>query len=488
MEKHAVVIAGAGPTGLTLAAELALAGVDVALVERRENQDLAGSRAGGLHARTIEVFDQRGVAERFLSQGQTAQIAGFAWIRLDMSDFPTRHAYGLALRQKHIERILAEWVAGLPVKAYRGREVTGLAQDGTGVDVLLSDGSSLRAEYLVGCDGGRSVVRKAAGIGFPGTDATISNLIAEVKMTGEPPWGLRRDAHGLHSLAKLEDGETVGVLVTEPVVGRSGEPSLEDLRETLVAVYGSDFGIHGPAWISRFTDMARQAEAYRKGRVLLAGDAAHVHYPTGGQGLNIGVQDAMNLGWKLAQVVKGLSPDGLLDTYHAERHPVAARVLRDTRAQVALLRTDGHTDALREIMSDLLKMEGPRKAIAGMMSGLDVHYDLGQGHPLLGRRMPDLEVAAAGGPLRIYSLLHEARPVLLDLGEAGALDIAPWADRVRLCEARYAGPWELPVLGSVPAPRAVLIRPDGYAAWVGNGSPAGLAEALAAWFGAPSWA
>lgn len=489
MEKHEVVIAGGGPTGLTLAAELALAGVDVAIVEKRANQDLVGSRAGGLHARTIEAFDQRGIAQRFLSEGQTAQIAGFAWIRLDMADFPSRHPYGLALRQRHIERILAEWAGELGVKVYRGREATGLAQDASGVDVALSDGASLRAEYLVGCDGGRSTVRKAAGIGFPGWDPTLSNLIAEVKMTGEPPWGLRRDAHGIHSLARMEDGETVGVLVTEPGVGRTGEPNLDDLRETLAAVYGSDFGIHSLASISRFTDMARQAETYRKGRVLLAGDAAHIHYPTGGQGLNIGVQDAMNLGWKLAQVIKRISPDSLLDTYHAERHPVAARVLRDTRAQVALLRTDDRTEALREIMSDLLKMEEPRQAIAGMMSGLDVHYKMpgpDEGHPLAGRRMPDLELTAAGGPLRVYSLLHEARPVLLDLGEAGALDISPWSGRIKLCEARYTGTWELPVLGAVSAPRAVLIRPDGYAAWVGEGAPSGLAEALTAWFGAPA--
>jgi 3-(3-hydroxy-phenyl)propionate hydroxylase len=485
MTEHAVVIAGGGPTGLMLAGELALAGVDVAIVERRASQELTGARAGGLHSRTIEVLDQRGIADRFLSQGQVAQVAGFAWIPLDISDFPTRHNYGLALWQNHIERILAGWVGELAVPIYRGREVTGFAQDDTGVDVELSDGAPLRADYLVGCDGGRSLIRKAAGIEFPGWDPSISNLIAEVEITGEPEWGLRRDARGIHSLSRLEDGVTVRVLVTEQHTGRTGEPTLRDLSEALVAAYGSDFGIHSPTSISRFTDMARQAASYRKGRVLLAGDAAHVHYPTGGQGLNIGVQDAVNLGWKLAQVVKKTSSESLLDTYHAERHPIAARVLRDTMAQVALLRPDDRTNALREITSELLSMEAPRKRIAAMMSGLDVHYDLGEGHPLLGRRMPDLDLATASGPRRVFTLLHDARPALLNLGEPGGFDIAPWADRVRLVDAKYAGPWELPVLGPVSAPTAVLIRPDGYAAWVGDLTQPGLVDALTTWFGPP---
>jgi 2-polyprenyl-6-methoxyphenol hydroxylase-like FAD-dependent oxidoreductase len=305
LTEHAVVIAGGGPTGLMLAGELALAGIDVAIVERRASQELAGSRAGGLHACTIEVLDQRGIADRFLSQGTVAQVAGFAWIPLDISDFPTRHPYGLALWQNQIERILAGWVGELAVPIYRGREVTGFAQDDSRVDVELSDGQSLRADYLAACDGGGSLIRKAAGIEFPGWDPTTSNLIAEVEMAEEPEWGLRRDAVGIHGLSRLEDGGRVRVLVTEQHVGRTGEPTLRDLSEELIAVYGTDFGTHSPTWISRFTDMARQAASYRAGRVLLAGDAAHVHYPAGGQGLNIGVQDAVNLGWKLAQVVKG---------------------------------------------------------------------------------------------------------------------------------------------------------------------------------------
>jgi 2-polyprenyl-6-methoxyphenol hydroxylase-like FAD-dependent oxidoreductase len=496
MTEHAVVIAGGGPTGLMLAGELALAGVDVAIVERRANQDLPGSRAGGLHSRTIEVLDQRGIADRFLAEGQVAQVAGFAVTKLDISDFPTRHNYGLALWQKHIERILAGWVAELPVTFYRGREVTGFAQDDTGVDVHISDGQRLRAQYLVGCDGGRSVVRKAAGIEFPGWDATTSALLAEVEMTEEPETGIRRTPSGTHAIGKVEyeikDGQIiygkggkVGVMLTEPHVSTS-EPTLRDLSEGLKAVYGTDYGIHSPTWISRFTDMTRQAAAYRDRRVLLAGDAAHVHSPVGGQGLNTGVQDAVNLGWKLAQVVHRTSLESLLDTYHAERHPVAARVMRNTMAQVALMRVDDRIEALRDTVSELLSMDEPRKRFAARMSGLDIHYDLGEGHPLLGRRMPDLDLVTANGPLRVFTLLHRARPVLLNLGEPGGFDITPWADRVQSIDAQYVGTWELPGIGAVTAPTAVLIRPDGYAAWVGDLAQLGLVDALTTWFGPPT--
>jgi 3-(3-hydroxy-phenyl)propionate hydroxylase len=488
MTEPAVVIAGGGPTGMMLAGELALAGVDVAIVERRASQDLAGSRAGGLHSRTIEILDQRGIADRFLSQGQVAQVAGFSLIPLDISDFPTRHNYGLGLWQNHIERILASWVNELRVPIYYGREVTGFAQDDTGVDVALSDGQSMRAQYLVGCDGGRSLIRKAAGIEFPGWDPTTSNLIAEVEMAEEPPeWGLRRDALGLHALSRLKDGP-IRVMVTEQQVGPATEPTLRDLSEALIAVYGTDYGIHSPTWISRFTDMTRQAAAYRDRRVLLAGDAAHVHPPDGGQGLNTGVQDAVNLGWKLAQVVNRTSPESLLDTYHAERHPVAARVLRNSMASVALRRPDERTKALRDTVSELLSMDEPRRRLAAEMSGLGIHYDLGEGHPLLGRRMPDLDVVTTDGPLRVFTLLHHGRPVLLNLGEQGGFDVAPWADRVQSIDAKYVGTWELPVIGAVTAPTAVLVRPDGYVAWVGDLPQVGLADALTTWFGPPSGA
>jgi 2-polyprenyl-6-methoxyphenol hydroxylase-like FAD-dependent oxidoreductase len=501
--RHAVVIAGAGPTGLMLGGELALAGVDVALVERRTNQDVVGSRAGGLHARTIEVLDQRGIADRFLAQGQAAQVARFGSTRLDISDFPTRHPYGLGLWQNRIEQTLADWVEELGVPIYRGCEVSGFTQDDSSVDVELADGRRLTAQYLIGCDGGRSLVRRTARIEFPGWDPTISCLIAEVEMDDEPELGTRHDAIGIHAFGRMEyeirNGEVVfkdegpiRVMVTERdigVGGRTSEPTLRELSEALIAVYGTDYGIHSPKSISRFTDVTRQAAAYRERRVLLAGDAAHVHFPVGGQGLNIGVQDAVNLGWKLAQVVKGISPESLLDTYHTERHPVAARVLRDTMAQTALRRSDERTKALATIVAELLEMDAPRKRLAGMMSGLDLHYDLGEGHPLLGRRMPDLDLVTAAGHLRLFTLLHHALPVILNLGKPSGVDITPWAGRVRTIDAKYEGPWELPVIGAVRSPSAVLIRPDGYVAWVGEadqpGQP-GLTEALTTWFGPPA--
>jgi 3-(3-hydroxy-phenyl)propionate hydroxylase len=485
MTEHAVVIAGGGPTGLALAAELALAGTDVVVIERRTGHDLDGSRAGGLHARTIEVFDQRGVADRFLAAGQTHPSVGYAQIPLDISDFPTRHSHLLALWQSQIERIMADWAIGeLGVRIHRGCEVVGSAQDDTGVDVELSDGRTLRAAYLVGCDGGRSLVRKTAGIDFPGWDPSTSWMIAEVEMDEVPRIGLRPEGGGIGPVDREERGGPYRVVLVERQVDHVREPTLPDLREALTAADGTDYGAHSPTWISRFTDTARQAAAYRRGRVLLAGDAAHVHPPHGGQGLNTGVQDAVNLGWKLAQVVDGTSPDSLLDTYHAERHPVGARVVRNTMAQVALSTPDDRHRALHDAMADLLGMDGPRRRIAGMLSGLDIRYDLGEGHPLVGRRIPDLDLHTADGPTRVFTLLHGARPVLLDLGEPGGFDISPWADRVRSVDASHEGVWELPVVGEVAAPQAVLIRPDGHVAWAGAVSDPELPRALTTWFGA----
>jgi len=277
----------------------------------------------------------------------------------------------------------------------------------------------------------------------------------------------------------------MGAVLTEPQLKTAGEPTLSEVSEALVGIYGTDFGIHDPIWLSRFTDMTRQAAAYRDRRIVLAGDAAHVHPPMGGQGLNIGVQDAMNLGWKLAQVVKRISPQSLLDTDHDERHPIAARVLRNTMAQVALRRPDERAKALRDIMSELLSLDEPRRRLAGEMSGLDIHYDLGSGHPLRGRRMPDLDLVTARGPMRVFTLLRDARPVLLNFDERGNFDITSWADRVRRVDATYVGRWELPVLGPVSAPAAVLVRPDGYVAWAGHTTEPGLADALTRWFGPP---
>jgi 3-(3-hydroxy-phenyl)propionate hydroxylase len=470
---------------MMLAGELALAGVDAAIVERRASADLVGSRAGGLHARAIEVLDQRGIADRFVSEGQVYPVVRFHMQTLDLSDFPSRRNYVLGLFQNHIERILAGWIGELQVPIYRGREVTGFEQDDTGLNIDVSDGGVLRAQYLVGCDGGRSVVRKAAGIDFPGWDPTTSWLIAEIRWTEEPKWGFHEDAAGMQAIGRMDDPGVMRAVLTERQPAAAGEPTLEEFRDALIAAYGTDFGIHSPIWVSRFSDMARQAAEYRVRRVMLAGDAAHVHAPIGGQGLNIGLQDAVNLGWKLAQVVKGISSESLLDTYHAERHPVGARVLRNTMAQVALRRTDDHTKALGDYVSAFLSMDEPRRRMAGEMSGLDVHYDLGEGHPLLGRRMPDLDVVTANGPLRVFTLMHGARPVLLNFGQPGSVAISLWAGRVQLVDAEYAGAWELPVVGPVDAPNAVLVRPDGYVAWVGDRALDGLTEALEKWFGPP---
>jgi 3-(3-hydroxy-phenyl)propionate hydroxylase len=480
MTEHAVVIAGGGPTGMMLGAELTLAGVDVVVIERRETPDLESSRAGGLHARTLEVLDQRGIVDRFLAEGRIAQTNGFGYIPIDISDFPTRFPHGLALWQKDIERILAGWVEELGVPMRRGREVVGLAQDADGVDVEVSDGSTVRAQFLVGCDGGRSLVRKAAGIDFPGLDASTSWLIAEFDVTEKPPGGVLPGGGGVGPVDPRTGGNPYRAALREERADHDDEATLDDLRATLVAIFGTDFGAHDPTWISRFTDAVRQAASYRSGRVLLAGDAAHIHSPHGGQGLNLGVQDAVNLGWKLGQVVKVASPDALLDTYHAERHPVGARVLQTTMAQVALTTPDERHAALLEIVRGLLGTDQGRIQIGALMSGLDIHYDLGGEHPLVGRRMPDLDLRIGDVATRVFELLQEARPVLLVFAGAPLVEVPRG---VRVEAATTDGPWELPVIGEVSAPAAVLVRPDGHVAWAGDSADESLATALRSWFG-----
>jgi 3-(3-hydroxy-phenyl)propionate hydroxylase len=480
-----VTIVGAGPTGLMLAGELALAGASVQVLERRETAELVGTRARGFHSRTIELFDQRGIADRFLDAGTTFQAMSFAGTPLDVAALPSRHNYTLGLSQGQVERILRGWVDELGVPVRHGVELTGLAQDDTGVDVQTGAGASLRTAWLVGADGGRSAVRKAVDIELAGARATRSHLIGEAVVSEDPPVGIRHDDIGIHGI-NVVDGRTIGFVVTERQLGPATDPTLAELREALTAAYGSDFGIHDPSWVSRFTDATLQATDYRRGRVLVAGDAAHLHPPTGGQGIGLGVQDAVNLGWKLARVADGTSPESLLDSYLAERHPATARVLSNVMTQAFLQRGDDRTEAVKATFAELLTSEVPRTQVAGLLSGLDVHYDGGAGHPLVGRRVPDLDLTTADGPRRVFELLHRARPVLLDLGAPGNLDLAPWSDRVDQVAARTTSPWVLPVVGEVSPPTAVLVRPDGHVAWVGDGTSTGLDAALTRGFGRPA--
>jgi 2-polyprenyl-6-methoxyphenol hydroxylase-like FAD-dependent oxidoreductase len=478
-----VVVVGGGPAGMMLAAELALADVDVVVVERRETQDLESPRSRGLHARTIEVLDQRGIADRFLAEGTPMQVQAFAGIPLDISDFPTRHNYGLALVQSDVERIMAAWLAELEVPFIRGCEFTDFTSHDDHVEVTLAGGATMHAEYLVGCDGSRSLVRKKACIEFAGWDPSVCWITAEVEMREQPEFGMR----GGGGIGPAEHGR-VGVTLAEPDPDlRSHEPTLADLRAALLRVDGTDYVAHSPRYISRFTDMTRQAVTYRRGRVLIAGDAAHVHAPLGGQGLNLGVQDSVNLGWKLAQVVHGTSPNTLLDSYEAERHPVAAKVMQNTMAQRALSENDERTVALRDIVADLLTLDEARRSIAGMISGLDIRYhpDVDH-HPMVGRRVPDVELETADGTTSVYEQIHDANALLIDLESRSDLDVSLWSARVKHIVGTSPGPWELPIVGTVQPPSALLVRPDGYVAWAGTGTSDGFHEALTTWFGAPT--
>ena len=493
-----VVIAGAGPTGLMLACELRLAGVDVVVVERLAERT-GESRAGGMHSRTLEVLDQRGILDRFLAAGELQPVGHFSGLYLDFDEFESRHPYPLMILQSVIEQLLEEWAADLGVRVRRSCEVSGIRQDAAGVTVELSTAeaapAALRARYLVGCDGGRSTVRKLAGIDFPGTPATMTALIGDVELPDLPEeyvW-VRRCPTGDFSAIAFEPG-WYRVITSEydRVADRDEPPTFEQLRESLVRLAGTDYGMHSPRWVSRFNDAARQAARYREGRVLLAGDAAHIHFPAGGQGLNMGVQDAVNLGWKLASVVRGLAPESLLDSYHAERHPVAERVLHNTRAQSALARPGPQTDALREVFGSLMVFDDVNRHLRAMLTALDVRYPVDGDHLLAGRRVPDAGLKTSDGATRVHELLHAGRPVLLDLrGSAAVAAVAGrWADRVDLVEARSEDDhWPVPVVGEVSAPAALLIRPDGHVAWAAAAGArlgtSALRAALTTWFGPP---
>jgi 3-(3-hydroxy-phenyl)propionate hydroxylase len=491
-----VVIAGAGPTGLMLACELRLAGVDVVVVERLAERT-GESRAGGMHSRTLEVLDQRGILDRFLAAGELQPVGHFSGLYLDFDESESRHPYPLMILQSAIEQLLEEWAAELGVRVRRSSELSGIRQDGAGVTVELRTAqaapTTLHARYLVGCDGGRSTVRKLSGIDFPGTEATMTALIGDVELPDLPEdyiW-VRRCPGGDFSAISFEPG-WYRVITSEydRVADRDEPPTFEQLRQSLVRLAGTDYGMHSPRWVSQFNDAARQAARYREGRVLLAGDAAHIHFPAGGQGLNMGVQDAVNLGWKLASVVRGQAPKSLLDSYHAERHPVAERVLHNTQAQAALARPGAQTDALRDVFGSLMVFDDVNRYLRGMLTALDIRYPADGDHPLAGRRVPDADLKTPDGATRVYELLHAARPVLLDLRGSTAVAKAAegWADRVDLVEAQSEDDrWPVPAIGEIPAPAALLIRPDGHVAWAAaaGATPdtSALRTALATWFG-----
>ena len=460
-----VVIAGGGPTGLMLAAEFKLAGVDALIVERRATRDVDGSRAGGLLSRSIEILDQRGIAERFIEAGQIFPMYGFGHVPFDVSDMPSRHSYVLSLPQAKSEPMLAAWALDeLGVAIMRERDVTGFTQHADGVAVVLDDGTTLHTQFLVGCDGGRSTVRKTAGFEFVGHDPSTSWMIAEGDFDGTPELGMKYDDVGAHAMNQMDPAGPVRFVITEPAVISRDDPTDSEIRAALERVWGTDFGLRSLNWTARFSDATRQATSYRMGRVFLAGDAAHIHSPQGGQGMGTGMQDAVNLGWKLGAVVRGDAADELLDTYTAERHPVAARVLRNTMAQSLLNANEARNLALREVMSDMVKLKDVRHHLYGMLSALDIHYDLGSPHPLVGRRMPDLDLASSDGATRVYELLHDARHVLLTFGTASDMSLPP---RTKVVEATTTNKWELPIVGTIDALNAVLIRPDGYVAAVG---------------------
>lgn len=490
METTDVVVAGAGPTGLMLACELRLAGVDVVLLDALPART-GESRAGGIHARTMEIFDQRGLLDGLLAQGRRIQAGHFGGLPLDFSDLDTRYPYTLAVLQSVIERELDRRAteSGAPVRW--GAPVTGLRQDDAGVTVEVGGAAgprSIRASYLVGCDGGRSAVRKLAGIDFAGTDATMTGMLADVELAAPPagPVFARRRGAGDFSVLQFQPGwYRLMVQRYDRVLERGATLSFEDFHASFTEIAGTDYGMHTPRWVSHYGDAARQAVRYRAGRVFLAGDAAHIHFPAGGQGLNLGVQDAVNLGWKLANSLRGNGSGDLLDTYETERAPLAARVLHNTRAQTALSRPGPHTDALRDTVGDLIGTDQVRHRLARMITALDIRYDTGDDHPLAGRRVPDVDLVTDSGETRVCELLRTGRPILLRCNGNRKHGGSAWYDGIDIVDAvAREARWTVPGAGEIAAPAAVLVRPDGYAAWVADEPGAeGLAEALSTWVG-----
>ncbi|MCF6522348.1 rifampin monooxygenase [Streptomyces sp. JJ36] len=472
-----VIVAGGGPTGMMLAAELRLQGVRVVVLEK-DTEPTRQVRALGLHVRSIEVMDQRGLLERFLAAGRQYPAGGFfAGIPKPPPELDTAHGYVLGMPQTTVDRLLAERAGELGAGVRRGCALTGLSQDEEGVTAELADGTRLRSRYLVGCDGGRSTVRKLLGTGFPGEPAKNEWLLGEMEVA-LPPEKMDAAAAELGTThlrvrfgpAPHEEGLYRFVVEAGDVAAdRTAPPAFEEFTRRLRELAGTDFGVHSPRFLSRFGDATRQAERYRSGRVLLAGDAAHIHPPIGGQGLNLGIQDAFNLGWKLAAEVHGWAPEGLLDSYHAERHPVAADVLENTRAQSVLMSPDPGPQAVRRLLSKLMDFEEVSRYLTEMITATGIRYDFGEGHPLVGRRMRDMELKQG----RLYALLHDGRGLLLD--RTGRLSVAGWADRID----------HVVDTGEEPDVPAVLLRPDGHVAWAGE-DQADLLRQVPRWFGAPS--
>jgi 2-polyprenyl-6-methoxyphenol hydroxylase-like FAD-dependent oxidoreductase len=485
-----VIVVGGGPTGLMLAGELRLHDVHVVVLEKL-TEPTGQSRGRGLHARSVELMDQRGLLDRFLEVSEKFQVGGFfGGIHKPWPDrLDTAHPYGLTTPQSVTERLLNEHALELGAEIRRGCEVVGLSQDEDGVTVELASGAvpadegvvgaggtRLRSRYVVGCDGGRSLVRKLLGVGFPGEPSKVETLLGDMELTEDPATvtavveEVRKTQLRFGAIPNVDGKEGVYRIVV-PADGVAEErrtaPTLEEFTQQLRATAGTDFGVHSPRWLSRFGDATRQAERYRVGRVLLAGDAAHIHPPVGGQGLNLGVQDAFNLGWKLAATVNGWAPEGLLDSYHAERHPVGARVLGNARAQTTLMGTDPGATALRELFSTLMDFEEVNRYMTGMTTAVGVRYDFGEGHELLGRRLRDVKLKQG----RLYELMHGGRGLLLD--QTGRLSVAGWADRVDHV---------VDVSEELDAP-AALLRPDGHVGWVGEDQQDLLSQ-LPTWFGA----
>ncbi|GAA4386217.1 rifampin monooxygenase [Actinomadura sp. NPDC048032] len=471
-----VIVVGGGPTGMMLAGELRLHGVRVLVLEKDE-EPAPFVRSLGLHARSIEVMDQRGLLERFLAHGKTYPVGGFfAAIRKPAPEgLDTAHPYVLGIPQPVTDRLLAERAAELGAEIRRGSEVVGVSQDEDGATAELADGTRLRARYLVGCDGGRSTVRRLLGVAFPGEPTRVDTLLGEMQATAPPEEMAAvtaevRETEKRFGIGPLGDGVTRVIVPAEGVAeDRSAPPTLEEFKRRLRAVAGTDFGVHSPRWLSRFGDATRLVERYRVGRVLLAGDAAHIHPPVGGQGLNLGIQDAFNLGWKLAAEVGGRAPEGLLDTYHAERHPVAADVLDNTRVQMELLSTEPGPVAVRRLLSELMDFDEVNRHLTEKIIATGIRYDLGGEHPLVGRRLRDVVLKRG----RLYELMHDGRGLLLD--QTGRLSVAGWEDRVDHV-ADTSEELDVP---------AALLRPDGHVAWVGDDQD-GLRGPMAEWFGAPT--